>query len=204
MAQYSYLALGDSYTIGEGLEIKNSWPFQLQDALNEKGFSIERPEIIAKTGWRTDELIEAIKKQASNNNQFNIVSLLIGVNNQYQGKPISQYKKEFKVLLETAISKCRNNNHGVFVVSIPNYGVTPFAKEKDKTNAIEDLKKYNAFAEKQCYKYDVAFYDITDLSAKLSKSKTMLIDDELHPNAQQYKLWIESFIPQLNLQLKSL
>lgn len=204
MAQHTYLALGDSYTIGEGLDIKQSWPYQLQNLLNEKGFNIKQPKIIAKTGWRTDELIEAIQEQIKDEKQYNMVSLLIGVNNQYQNKPLSQYKKEFKDLLKTAISKCKQDNKGVFVVSIPDYGVTPFAKEKDKTKAIEDLKQYNAFAKTQCQKNDVAFYDITELSAKLSQSKTMLINDHLHPNAEQYKAWTESFLPQLVQQLKAL
>ncbi len=204
MAQKTYLALGDSYTIGEGLDIENSWPYQLQDLLNESEYNIEKPEIIAKTGWRTDELIEAIKKQTKDDKQYDIVSLLIGVNNQYQNKALSQYKKELKKLLEIAISKCKNKNKGVFVVSIPDYGVTPFAQEKNKTNAIADLKNYNAFAKKQCQKHDVAFYDITDLSARLSQADDMLISDRLHPSAEQYKAWVNLFLPQLKLQLKKL
>jgi lysophospholipase L1-like esterase len=107
MAQQTYLALGDSYTIGEGLKIENSWPYQLQDLLNNNGFNIEQPKIIAKTGWRTDELIRAIQEQKTDEKQYDIVSLLIGVNNQYQNKALSQYKKEFKKLLEIAISKCK-------------------------------------------------------------------------------------------------
>jgi len=204
MAQQTYLALGDSYTIGEGLDIEDSWPYQLQNLLNKKGFSIEQPKIIAKTGWRTDELIEAIQEQTKDDKQYDIVSLLIGVNNQYQNKPLSQYKKEFQVLLDIAISKCKHKNQGVFVVSIPDYGVTPFAKEKDKTQAIKDLKQYNAFAKTQCQKHDVAFYDITHLSARLSASDDMLISDRLHPNAKQYLAWINVFLPQLVQQLKSL
>ncbi|RRO16409.1 SGNH/GDSL hydrolase family protein [Flavobacteriaceae bacterium 14752] len=204
MAQPTYLALGDSYTIGEGLYIEDSWPYQLQDLLNKSEFNIEQPKIIAKTGWRTDELIEAIQEQTKDDKQYDIVSLLIGVNNQYQNKALSQYKKEFKKLLEIAISKCKNNNNGVFVVSIPDYGVTPFAKEKGKTKAIVDLKLYNAFAKEQCQKHDVAFYDITDLSSRLSQSDDMLISDRLHPNAEQYQAWVKSFLPQLIQQLKSL
>ncbi|WP_247653580.1 SGNH/GDSL hydrolase family protein [Flavobacterium sp. CS20] len=204
MAQQTYLALGDSYTIGEGLKIENSWPYQLQDLLNNNGFNIEQPKIIAKTGWRTDELIRAIQEQKTDEKQYDIVSLLIGVNNQYQNKALSQYKKEFKKLLEIAISKCKSNNQGVFVVSIPDYGVTPFAQEKDKPNAIKELKKYNTIAKKQCQKHDVAFYDITDLSAKLSHSDEMLINDRLHPNDKQYQAWVQSLLPQLKPQLNNL
>ncbi|NBC58929.1 MAG: SGNH/GDSL hydrolase family protein [Bacteroidetes bacterium] len=194
MAQQTYLALGDSYSIGEGLKIEKSWPFQLVESLNSKGFNFDSPKIIAKTGWRTDELIQTIDEQLDDEKQFDLVSLLIGVNNQYQEKSLDQYKREFKELLETAILKSKHKNKGVFVVSIPDYGVTPFAKEKDKTNAIEDLKRYNKFAQKQCQKYGVAFYDITELSAELSQNDDMLIEDRLHPNAKQYGAWVDSFL----------
>ena len=204
MAQQTYLALGDSYTIGEGLDLEESWPFQLVDSLNAKGFEFDFPRIIAKTGWRTDELIHAIDKKLGDKKQFDMVSLLIGVNNQYQEKPFGQYKREFKKLLETAISKCRYENKAVFVVGIPDYGVTPFAKDKGKTNAIKDLKRYNKFAKKQCQKHDVPFYDITDLSAELSKTDTMLIEDRLHPNAKQYQAWVESFFVDVVEQMKNI
>lgn len=201
MAQKTYLALGDSYTIGEGLEIEKSWPYQLVNLLKDQGFDFENPTIIAKTGWRTDELKRAMRKQLDKDDKFDLVSLLIGVNNQYQEKPYGKYKREFKKLLKKAISLSKNDNAGVFVVSIPDYGVTPFAKEKEKTHAIEDLKEYNSYAEQICEKYKVAFYDITARSAELGKSEDMLIEDMLHPNAKQYRSWIDVFFPQLIKQL---
>ena len=204
MPQQNYLALGDSYTIGEGLDINESWPFQLAESLNAKGFEFDTPKIVAKDGWQTDELIKAIDEELKDNKQYDMVSLLIGVNNQYDEEPFDKYKIEFKKLLETAISKCKYKNKAVFVVSIPDYGVTPFAKEKGKTNAIEDLKKYNAYAKKQCQKHDVPFYDITDLSAQLNKTDNMLVEDGLHPNAKQYQLWVESFLVEVMAQMKSL
>lgn len=204
MAQQTYLALGDSYTIGEGLDLEKSWPFQLTDSLNAKGFEFDFPRIIAKTGWRTDELIQAIYEKLADKKQFDLVSLLIGVNNQYQEKPFSQYKKEFKKLLKEAINRSKTEEKAVFVVSIPDYGVTPFAKEKGKNKAIDDLIKYNAYAEKQCQKHNVPFYDITDLSAKLSKTDTMLIDDRLHPNTKQYQAWVESFLIDVIEQMKNI
>ncbi|MFN2262477.1 MAG: SGNH/GDSL hydrolase family protein [Psychroflexus sp.] len=204
MPQQNYLALGDSYTIGEGLDIKESWPFQLADNLNAKGFEFDTPKIVAKDGWQTDELIKAIDEELKDNKQYDMVSLLIGVNNQYDEEPFDKYKIEFKKLLKTAISKCKYENKAVFVVSIPDYGVTPFAKEKGKTNAIEDLKKYNAYAKKQCQKHDVPFYDVTDLSAHLNKTDNMLVEDGLHPNAQQYRNWVESFLVEVMEQMKSL
>lgn len=204
MAQQTYLALGDSYTIGEGLGIQKSWPYQLTDQLNKNGFNIQNIAIIAKTGWRTDELIEAIDKKLTDDKKFDIVSLLIGVNNQYQGKPLREYKKEFKKLLKIAITKSKHQSQGVFVISIPDYGVTPFAEEKNKTQAIKDLKLYNKFAEKQCQKQGIPFYNITPLSAQLSISKDMLTEDLLHPSAKQYQAWIEQFSPKLIKHLKTL
>lgn len=201
MAQKTYLALGDSYTIGEGLEIEKSWPYQLVNLLKDQGFDFENPTIIAKTGWRTDELKRAMRKQLDKDDKFDMVSLLIGVNNQYQEKPYGKYKREFKKLLKKAISLSKNDNAGVFVVSIPDYGVTPFAKEKEKTHATEDLKEYNSYAEQICEKYKVTFYDITARSAELGKSEDMLIEDMLHPNAKQYRSWIDVFFPQLIKQL---
>jgi lysophospholipase L1-like esterase len=204
MAQKTYLALGDSYTIGEGLDKEKSWPYQLVDLLQNEDYNFNDPVIIAKTGWRTDELKEAMKEKLNKDDKFDLVSLLIGVNNQYQEKPFKQYKKEFKKLLKKAISKSINKNRGVFVVSIPDYGVTPFAKEKNKTNAIKDLKEYNAYAKQICDEYSVAFYDITALSMQLGKSETMLIEDKLHPNDKQYKAWIDAFFDQLVKQLNSM
>jgi len=204
MAQQTYLALGDSYTIGEGLDLEESWPFQLTRLLNNKGFNFNPPKIIAKDGWQTDELIKAINEELEDHELYDMVSLLIGVNNQYDEEPFGKYKSEFKKLLETAISRCKYKNKAVFVVSIPDYGVTPFATEKGKTKAIDDLIKYNAYAKKQCQKHNVPFYDITDLSAKLNKTNNMLVEDGLHPNAKQYHAWVESFLVDVMVQMKDI
>ena len=191
-AQTSYLALGDSYTICEGLEYENTWPYHLSEFFRTRGVETKPPKIIAKTGWRTDELIQAVKKEL-NDETFDVVSLLIGVNNEYQGKPFSQYKRELKDLLEIAISKCKNKNKGVFMLSIPDYGVTPFAVEKDKTKAIETLEKYNSFAENLCKEYSIAFFNITELSQNLSKDEFYLHADKLHPNEKQYLEWMDVY-----------
>lgn len=202
MAQKTYLALGDSYTICEGVELENSWPYYLVEHLNANGHHFSNPTIVAKTGWRTDELQTAIEDQLSDEDQFDLLSLLIGVNNQYQDKPFRKYKREFRKLLKEAIDRSRTGKEGVFVVSIPDYGVTPFAEEKNKTNAIEDLKRYNDFAKDLCDKKDVRFYDITELSQNLSMDNNMLIDDKLHPNQKQYQLWVDSFLDDLLDKLK--
>lgn len=202
MAQHTYLALGDSYTIGEGLSLEESWPFQLRDKLNDDAYNFDFPRIIAKTGWRTDELMDAIYQKLNTSRKYDLVSLLIGVNNQYQGKPLRKYKKEFKSLLSEAIKRSKTAEKGVFVVSIPDYGVTPFAEKEGKTEAIEDLKDYNAYAQKLCAKWNVRFYDITTLTAELGSKTDMLIEDKLHPNAKQYQAWVESFYNNLLNDLK--
>ncbi|MBK9592012.1 MAG: SGNH/GDSL hydrolase family protein [Crocinitomicaceae bacterium] len=126
LAASSYLALGDSYTIGEGVAVIDSWPYQLVKKLNAKGISIEQPKVIARTGWRTDNLIAAI--EAENLSQkYDLVSLLIGVNNQFQGKSLEQYKKDLRSLLNTAINLSAAGKSRVFVLSIPDYGSTPLA-----------------------------------------------------------------------------
>ena len=142
----SYLALGDSYTIGESVPEDERWPVILSNELSESGIEVNDPLIIAKTGWTTDELQNAIKEQ-NPANDYDLVSLLIGVNNQYRGYPIDQYKKEFKQLLLQAVSFANGDTTRVFVVSIPNYGVTPFGMEKGEEKTRQELLVYDAIAD---------------------------------------------------------
>ena len=203
-AQHSYLALGDSYTIGELVELKNSWPHQLVQRVQTDGLTVENPKIIAVTGWRTDELLEAIKKEHINPNSFDVVSLLIGVNNQYQGKPFQQYEVEFKQLLEKAISISKHGSQGVFVVGIPDYSSTKFAIDAGKPNIKSDLKAYNAYAQQVCKAYNVPFYDILELAHELNKSPEMLAKDQLHPSQLQYTEWVNYFYEDVYNYLKKL
>src|SRR6201995_3736007 len=136
-----YLALGDSYTIGESVTEAERWPVQLAEALRKKGRNIEAPKIIATTGWRTDNLGNAINI-ANLKPEYGLVSLLIGVNNQYQGKPIDQFRKEFEELLNISIRLAQGKKENVFVVSIPDYGYTPFGKANQKTIS-KELDDYN-------------------------------------------------------------
>jgi lysophospholipase L1-like esterase len=138
----SFLALGDSYTIGESVSEQERWPNQLADSLRAHGMKISRPTLVATTGWRTDDLKNAIAK-ASLKNEYGLVSLLIGVNNQYQGKPLAQYAVEFEDLLRTAIALAQGKKENVFVVSIPDYGFTPFGKEK-QTTITAAIDQFNA------------------------------------------------------------
>lgn len=199
-AQQTYLALGDSYTIGEGVPTNENWPNLLIQQLNEDGFSFNQPKIIATTGWRTDELQEAIKNTALED-KYDLVSLLIGVNNQYQKKPIEQYKQEFEELIQTAISKCKYAHQSTFVVSIPDYGVTEFAKSKNLENVRKELAEYNAIAKQIASKYNVSFFNITPVSISCEGDETMFVEDLLHPSGKHYQLWVDSFFGALKSHL---
>jgi lysophospholipase L1-like esterase len=188
----SYLALGDSYTIGESVSEDQRWPNQLAQALSKKGKEVSQPKIIATTGWRTDNLKDAITK-AHLKNQYDLVSLLIGVNNQYQGKPVDQYAIEFEDLLKTAIRLAKGNTDHVFVVSIPDYGYTPFGQAKKETISRE-IDEFNSINKRITEKYNVAYYNITDLSRKGLEDPSLVAADKLHPSGKMYTLWMERIL----------
>jgi len=185
-----FLALGDSYTIGEAVAEEDNWPFQLYRGLMENDIFLEAPKIIAKTGWTTDELLVAIDT-TDLSEKFDLVSLSIGVNNQYRGYPIEQYKKEYEVLLKIAINKAGNNPDRVFVLSIPDYGITPFAKTKNPQRIAEEIDQYNAIMKRITEANGVRFYNITDVSKKAKSDMDLLAEDGLHPSAKMYALWVD-------------
>lgn len=186
-AQLKFLALGDSYTIGESINEEGRWPNQLQDRLKSLGLDVEKPVIIAKTGWRTDELAAAIES-ANLTNDFDLVGLLIGVNNQYQGRSVDSYKPEFEKLLKRAIELANGDESKVFVVSIPDYGFTPFGESK-KDKISKELDQYNAANKKISEDFGVKYYYITDISR--SDKSGLVASDKLHPSAKQYGLWAD-------------
>ena len=202
----SYLALGDSYTIGEAVKETQRWPVVLSEKLNDLGHKVELKKIVATTGWTTDELLKAVDEDEQlTNSEFQLVSLLIGVNNQYRGYPIKQYKKEFELLLKKAIVLAGNDPEKVFVVSIPDYGITPFAIEKGKDSKVvgEEILKYNTLARDISLKYSVNFYDITPLSLKaMIGPENYLAKDQLHPSAKMYEEWVDYIFSGVSQQLK--
>lgn len=197
-----YLALGDSYTIGEQVPQNQSWPFQLTDYLNKNGFKVAPPEVIAVTGWRTDELQDSVATKHYKANSFDLVSLLIGVNNQYQNKPIKHFKTEFEDLLKTAIELSKHDEQGVFVVGIPDYSLSGFAQKKKLKKVTSQLKRYNQVIKRITKNYQVDFYPLQQLSKPLHKNKAMLAGDMLHPSGEQYKRWVDSFKEQVLNSLK--
>jgi len=200
MNSSTYLALGDSYTIGEGVSERDTWPYQLINRLNKNDFSFQLPKIIAKTGWRTDQLIKAVEEE-NLSVKFDLVSLLIGVNNQFQGKDIDQFKTDFRTLLNTSIGLCSKGKSRVFVLSIPDYGATPFGKlERDAIKT--EIDEWNAVCKKICDEFEVLFIDVTSIS-RLAISQTDLIcKDRLHPSAKMYLLWVDELMNHLPKFLK--
>jgi lysophospholipase L1-like esterase len=185
----SFLALGDSYTIGEMVESSQRWTNQLVKLLEHDGVKFHTPIPIAHTGFTTDELLKSIH-QFEINGKFDLVSLLIGVNNQYRNYSMDIYQKEFDELLQYAISKA-NDKTNVFVVSIPDWGFTPFG-EQDKRGAAQigkEIDLFNSIAHEICKKNEVKFIDITAISR--NHDSTLLTSDQLHPSGKQYGLWVE-------------
>lgn len=184
-----FLALGDSYTIGESVAPDQRWPVQLVNALRQQGFKADDPKIIATTGWRTDDLKRAILAEKLAND-YNLVSLLIGVNNQYQGKTAESYAPEFEELLKMAIGFAGGDKSKVFVVSIPDYGFTPFGKEKQQqiSKAIDD---FNAVNKTITEKHNVKYFYITDISRKGLEDPELVASDGLHPSGKMYSKWVD-------------
>ncbi len=185
-AKHTYLALGDSYTIGESVLPGDNFPSQTVALL--KNFS--SAQIIAKTGWTTDELDDAINA-ADISTTFDIVSLLIGVNNQYRGRSVSEYKTQFDHLLQRAIHFAANKTDRVFVLSIPDWGVTPFADGQDRQKIATAIDAYNETAQKICEQHHVVFIDITASQRIDGNKPEFLAPDGLHPSGKEYAKWAQ-------------
>ncbi len=199
---YSYLALGDSYTIGESVAYDECFPAQTTALLSiNKNF--ETPRIIAKTGWTTDELATNIKQQ-NIRNTFDFVSLLIGVNNQYRGRDTANYRKEFSQLLDTAI-KCANNKPShVMVLSIPDWGVTPFALNsgRDRTQIAKEINWFNSISKWVAEQRGAIFIEITAHSRKAAADASLIAQDGLHPSGKMYEFWAQQLANIILTKLK--
>ena len=199
---YSYLAIGDSYTIGELVPLYESFPYQTLQILRSK-FSITdhfiSPEIIAKTGWTTDELDQQLSKTILLP-KYDIVSLLIGVNNQYRGRSVENYKSEFEKLLLDAIRFAGNNNR-VFVISIPDWGVTPFAEGKDRALIANEIDEYNEACKLITEIHRCNYIDITASQREDGNKIDFLAADGLHPSGKEYAKWAEKLADQILLSI---
>ena len=193
--QYYYLALGDSYTIGESVPAAENFPNQVVSQLLNNAIPFQQTRIIAKTGWTTDELetgIVAVNTANPLRSTYDFVSLLIGVNNQYRGRSVDSYKPEFEELLKKAIRYAGNKADRVVVLSIPDWGVTPFASGRDRAQIAAEIDAYNAANKQIAQLYNVQYINITPWTREAATDNTLLANDGLHPSGKEYKRWAES------------
>lgn len=204
-----YLALGDSYTIGEGVEPAQRWPQQLVAALRAAGIRIDDPQIIARTGWTTDELSAALDRaergdplpedgnSRSLRPTYGLVTVLIGVNNQYRGRPLAEYRQQLRTLLERAIGYAGGDSRRVIVVSIPDWGVTPFASEqgRDRAQVAAAIDAYNASKRELAQELGLGCIDITPSSREAADRPELVAADGLHPSGLEYARWVERLLP---------
>ena len=188
MNHFSYLALGDSYTIGEQVPFTENFPNQTVQLLRKTGLAFYAAEIIAKTGWTTDELNNAIEN-ISALETYDIVSLLIGVNNQYQGRSATEFKIEFEHLLQRAIQFADNKPYRVFVLSIPDWGVTPFAEGCNQKQVAGEIDAYNYICESSAKQFHTGFINITPSQRADGTKADFLAPDSLHPSGKEYEKW---------------
>lgn len=193
--QYYYLAVGDSYTVGESVPATENFPSQVVSTMLNNAVAFQQARIIAKTGWTTDELETGIIASNAANPfrpSYDFVSLLIGVNNQYRGRSVDSYKPEFEELLKKAIRYAGNRADRVVVLSIPDWGVTPFAAGRDRAQIAREIDAYNAVNKQVSLQYNVHFIDITPWTREAATDNTLLAIDGLHPSGKEYKRWAES------------
>lgn len=187
--------MGDSYTVGESVAAEWCWPNQLVRALRARGLDLADPEIIAKTGWTTDELNTAID-QASPRGSYQLVTLLIGVNDQYRGRGAEKYRGEFAELLKRAIAFAGANAARVVVLSIPDWGVTPFAAGRDRAKIASEIDQYNAINREEALRAGARYLDIAPLSRRAATDRSLVAGDGLHPSDAMYAEWVAAVVPE--------
>lgn len=200
MPAVRYLALGDSYTIGESVAVGERWPEQLARRLEEEGWQTN-VTIVARTGWTTDELWQGIQSQGISP-PYDLVSLLIGVNNQYRAYDIQEYREQFVFLLNKSIEYTGENPERVIVLSIPDWGVTPFASDRDREKIAKEIDAFNQVNREESIRASVHYMDITPISRQAAEDAAMTAPDGLHPSGSMYAQWVEVMLPVVREMLK--
>ncbi|OJW81693.1 MAG: hypothetical protein BGO69_14370 [Bacteroidetes bacterium 46-16] len=198
---YTYLALGDSYTIGEQVPMQENFPHQLVNHLKEQHLEVSAPVIIAQTGWTTDELATAICEH-NIHETFSFVTLLIGVNNQYRGRTVENYREEYEQLLRQAIIFANGHTQNVFVLSIPDWGATPFAEGRDRERVAREIDMYNTTCKDITEAHKCHYLYITDSTRQNGAQPAYLAADGLHPSAKEYAIWVGKLTPMVAKALK--
>lgn len=189
-----FLALGDSYTIGEGVAARECWPNLLAAMLRERGHDVADPQIVARTAWTTDELHDAMA-EAAPVGPFRIVTLMIGVNDQYRARPIEQFESGFVPLLDQAITHAGGIAAHVIVISIPDWGATPFAEGRDRPLISREIDLYNTRMRELATQRGASFHDVTMASRRVLDDASLVVSDGLHPSGEMYREWAESLLP---------
>jgi lysophospholipase L1-like esterase len=192
----SLICLGDSYTIGESLPLHESFPYQLVQLLRKKEHQFYAPEIVAKTGWTSFELLHHLE-QTKLNNYYDFATLLIGVNNQYRGLSTADFAIDFEVLLRKAIALVGNNPKKIVVISIPDWGVTPFAKDSDATKIANEINAYNGVCELAAQKFQVNYVAITNDTRLAANDISLLANDQLHYSAKEHAIWAAKVLTEI-------
>lgn len=188
------LSLGNSYTIGESVPEADRWPNQLASKLVSRSFSVDKPQIIARTGWTTTELLNGIANSQLNP-PYDLVTLLIGVNDQYRGLGINYYRDGFLKLIDKALEFAGNDSSRVIVLSIPDYSVTPFAQSGDTSAIRKELDQFNTLSKQLSLQAGLQYVNITPISRKAREDRTYLASDNLHPSGKMYAEWVEMVLP---------
>lgn len=197
---YSILCLGDSYTIGEGVPLFESFPYKIVQLLRNKKHHFYAPEIIAKTGWTTFELAEQIL-HTTFNQQYDFVTLLIGVNNQYRGLSLDDYKEDFEFLLMKAIHFTNGNTRHVIVLSIPDWGVTPFAKDNNTIQIAKEIDDYNEACKTISLQHNCSYINITEETRNAKNDNSLLTTDMLHYSGIEHEIWASKTAALINESL---
>jgi lysophospholipase L1-like esterase len=191
MQALRYLALGDSYTIGEGVAAGDRWPVQLVARMRANGALIDEPEIIARTGWTADELDAALTASAPRG-PFDLVTLQIGVNNQYRGRDLDEFRRDFAALLARSAGFTLGVRGYVWVLSIPDWGATPFAAGRDRAAIAADVDRFNAVCAEEARRAGAIFIDVTPISRAAAYDASLLANDGLHPSRAMYARWVDA------------
>jgi lysophospholipase L1-like esterase len=191
----TFLALGDSYTVGAGVAEAERWPNQLADLLRAEGLDVADPVIVARTGWTTRDLAAALDRE-SPQGSYDLVSLLIGVNNQYRGLAAEDYRVEFAALLDRAIALADGEPGRVLVLSIPDWGAAPFAEGEDRSQITIEVDRFNAISRAEAERRGARYVDVTPISRQAATDPSLLADDDIHPSGAMYARWAELALPE--------
>lgn len=184
-----YLALGDSYTIGEAVQEADSWPNQLADRIRAAGYKLEDPQIVARSGWTADDLAAGLQ-QAEIEPPYDLVSLLIGANNQFRGFSLESYRQELAALLEQAVAYAGNRPDRVLVLSIPDWSMTPVGSRFDGDLVAGEIDAFNRVIIQEADRLGVRYIDITPISRNAEKDPGLVAADGLHPSGKMYGQWV--------------